>query len=863
MSTPPLFSEMPEGAADAADAPQHIARLEGDPDYGFADLRRRGIAQAQALSGALWTDYNHHDPGVTLLEALCYTITESVFGADADVADLLASPDGHIHYRRHALHGAEDALPCRPATETDQLRYLLDCVPAIRHLRMQMPGADGLWRMAMRVPAGQGAAAATAAAQAYRAQRNLGEDLDGAPRVLRPRWCRLHVRLSVDGLRDAGDILVELVQRCAALVSAAPPRQPLRARLDQRDTLGRALDTAGLFEGPAVRHGWIATEDLRRDPANRLYFSDLARALAGIDGIVELGELRLELLASEGDDDDGGDVDDGDVAADSLAWHGPDWALQLRWPDSPGALAGWKMTRRGSQLPLDESALLARLADELQAGRLADTPARTTTHARQAAPQLLPRPAGRYLPDAPYYSAWHHLPPLYRAAHAPPAAPADDAARFGSYFALLEQWIAHGDAQLQHLRELFSLEAGPSQSYWWAPLDAARLPALAGACADAPADRQAALVGSDDALERRSRVLDLLLALHGESCGQHSIQGFGCYYGAAHWQAHLYECKRRFAQRIVRHTRDRAGGFDYGRPSLGRRGNTAPLQERVGLLLGFARTHSRLLGNGLEALGIVLDERAGPGTQQRLPADGQALAMWAPARARIVAHYDEDAAQGRVAARLVHYYTTLDLEALPATLLRCAAYAERYHRVPSDTEHPLWLGPDEHGRWWPLAVRGGHEGVLAPALYLHEFACRVQREAEGLHLVEHVLLHPQGTAPAQDVPAAFYPHRVSVILPGWTARGADQSFRDLAEETIALGCPAHIEPSVHWLDAGALARFEQVFEAWLHARVAHASLSADAEANERDPCVDHLDACAAALRRALHERDSRDAGDHA
>lgn len=824
----------PAGEADSA----YIPRLLGDPDHGFVDLRRRGIALAQALSGELWTDYNHHDPGVTLLEALCYALTESVFGAEADVADLLTEADGRIHYRRHALYGAEEALPCRPGTETDLLRYLLDCVPTVRHLRMRMPDADGRWHMALRVHAGQEAAAANAAARAYRAQRNLCEDLAGAPQVLRPRWCALRVHLSVDGTRDVGDVLVELVQRCATLIGGAPPRQPLRARLDQRDAQGRALDPAGQFEGPAVRYGWIDAADLQRDPASQLYFSDLARQLNEIAGIAEISSLRLDLLGTE--EDAGG-------TADSLAWHGPDWALQLRWPDNHDALSGWQVTRRGSLLPIDEAALLARLADELMATRSADAPS-AATHARHPAEVLLARPAGRHLPEAPYYSIWHHLPPLYRDMHTAPRAQADDVARFGTYLTLLEQWIAHGDAQSQHVRQLFSLEAKPAQSYWWAPM-----PSSTSVLADC-----------DNVLERRSRALDLLLALHGESWGQHSIQGFGCYYDAAQWQAHLYDCKRRFAQRVVRHTRDRAGGFDYGKTSLGRKGNTAPLQERVSLLLGFAQAHSRLLSGGLAPYGMALDEQAAQGLRVRLPDDGEALTMWDASRARIVAHYDDDRAVGRVAARLAYYYTKLDMQAFPAALLRCAAYAERYRRVASDTEHPLWLGPDEHGCWWPLAVRGGADGVLAPAMYLHAFACHVQREAEGLHLVEHILLRPQaeatGAADGADpanTPPEFYPHRISVILPGWTARGADRSFRDLAEETIARCCPAHIEPRVLWLDAVSLARFEHAFEAWLHARAAHASAPADADAKERARLAGHLDVCAATLRRQLHDRDTR------
>ena len=836
-----------------------ITRLAGDADFSYGDLRARAIALAQAASGQLWTDYNLHDPGVTLLESLCYALTEGVFGAQADVADLLTAPDGRIHYRRHALHAAEDVLPCRPTTELDLLRYLLDRVPAVRQLRLHMTDvhgqadgrsgvAGGLWQMALRVTDGDGEAATRDIARAYLAQRNLGEDLQAAPQVLRPRWCALEISLSVSGARELGDILVELMQRCADIVGAAPPRQPLQARLAQRDVHGNPVGTAGMFEGPLVQCGWIAAEDLRRDPANRLYFSDLARALREIDGVSGIGALRLAPLDAAGkpamDDAAGGaDGANGDEGAeDSLPWHGADWALQLRWPDTPEMLAGWQVTRRGSRLHIDTRALLERLADARQAQRVASTAPRVSPFAGH----LLARPAGRYLSESPYLSIWHHLPPLYREYHLAPRADAESQAQFAAYLALLEQWQAHGNAQMQHLRQLFSIERDPIESYWWEPLDATHIPGLAGVD-DAPANAIApALASADDVLDRRSRVLDLLLALHGESCDQHSIQRFGVYYEAAEWRRHLYGCKRRFVQRIVRHTRDRAGAFDYSRPSLGRRGNTAPLQERVCLLLGFAHSHSRLLAGTLAAHGIALDTRPwhGPGCEP--PAGAQQLVMWPPLRARIVAHFEEDLALRQVHERLAFHFTALDPNALPAALFRCAAHAGHYHRVEGDAGPELWLGPDETGHWWQLAVREGPGDVLAPALYLHELACRLQRDAEGLHLVEHVLLRPLGQPDeSDDVPDDFYSHRITVILPGWTARGADRSFRDLAAETIALGCPAHLLPDVHWLDHAALTAFEHDFEAWIEARVRHAADSATPEATAL------LDACARRLRNRL------------
>ncbi|MCU0918806.1 MAG: hypothetical protein MUF16_00465, partial [Burkholderiaceae bacterium] len=114
------------------DQPQTLPRLpKVAPDTSFEALRAQGIRQLQKLSGDVWTDYNLHDPGVTLLEALCFALTELSYRADFDVADHLADAQGRIDWVRHALHLPAQAFPCRPTTALDLRRWLLDQVPAL------------------------------------------------------------------------------------------------------------------------------------------------------------------------------------------------------------------------------------------------------------------------------------------------------------------------------------------------------------------------------------------------------------------------------------------------------------------------------------------------------------------------------------------------------------------------------------------------------------------------------------------------------------------------------------------------------------------------------------------------------------
>ncbi|MGB3466038.1 MAG: hypothetical protein WBA74_12240, partial [Cyclobacteriaceae bacterium] len=93
-------------------------------DYNF--LKEEGIRRIQELAGNIWTDYNEHDPGVTLLEAMCYAITDLGYRTSFDMKDLLApNPEDDVedHYN---FYTARQILLNNPVTITDFRKLLMD-----------------------------------------------------------------------------------------------------------------------------------------------------------------------------------------------------------------------------------------------------------------------------------------------------------------------------------------------------------------------------------------------------------------------------------------------------------------------------------------------------------------------------------------------------------------------------------------------------------------------------------------------------------------------------------------------------------------------------------------------------------------
>jgi hypothetical protein len=86
----------------------------------YAALRSEALDLLGRLCGNQWTDYNVHDPGITILEQLCYAITDLAYRSDFAIADLIASSSGGDPWPPPA----ERILRGDPVTTEDLLEQL-------------------------------------------------------------------------------------------------------------------------------------------------------------------------------------------------------------------------------------------------------------------------------------------------------------------------------------------------------------------------------------------------------------------------------------------------------------------------------------------------------------------------------------------------------------------------------------------------------------------------------------------------------------------------------------------------------------------------------------------------------------------
>lgn len=94
------------------------------PTQDFNYLRSKGLEYIQQMGTSLWTDHNLHDPGITILEVLCYALSDLGFRLNFSIKDLITEKDGSAV--NDAFHTAAEILSNAPLSINDYRKLLID-----------------------------------------------------------------------------------------------------------------------------------------------------------------------------------------------------------------------------------------------------------------------------------------------------------------------------------------------------------------------------------------------------------------------------------------------------------------------------------------------------------------------------------------------------------------------------------------------------------------------------------------------------------------------------------------------------------------------------------------------------------------
>lgn len=771
-------------------------RPKTEPALSFDGLRAAGMAHIQALCGTTWTDHNLHDPGITMLEALCYGLSELAYRAEFPVADYLSGKQGEIDLRQQSLHPPEAVFPCRPTTLADLRRVLIDALGGHGSVSIDTDLSQGIHHLGMHCPCVDPALLPgyrDEVRRRFRRSRNLCEDMADEIADVMAVPVELRGEIEVESSRDPVHLLAEIYHRCERYIDAPVSFYSLD------EVLSGGLPLDEIFDGPVLENGFITDADIALQDRDTLFVGELTddvRNASGVYGIRSLVLQRIDAAEAQ------------KPASASLRWRWSDdggrrHALQLRVPQAGDAVCSLTVVRRGSIVPVSPNDVLLKIK-EMRAA------ARTLNKRDKEGDGGCSRPRGMHRDVSAYYSVQHHFPAVYGInahglpSHASPQRRAQ-ARQLKAYLMLFEQTMAHGAVQLQHLRDLFSTDESAKQTYWWHMLDAAAMPDIEPLYArDPDLIKQEVYTPLDHYTERKSRVLDHLLALLGQTCPQRSLRQFADFYSSHELDRALLDNKIAFLHDVLAFSRHRAAGFDYSMPFEGNPANRSGLERRVRLLLGFKERGSPWLASD----DVVRSRRLAP---QPLHA------------ARRMARQVQPTSW----SRLLPATASPEVASKPATetagdqvadeLLRAGAFVNRYWwNQPAGQPGEVIVGPDNHGDYWSLGKVARRDDAVQLAASLRQSLLERDLHSEGMHVVEHLLLRPMGDA--GSLTHAVDAFTVSVIFPDWTVRSHQPGFRLFAHETVEMNCPAHVHARCLWLDFVSMREFERRYQRWLNAK---------------------------------------------
>ncbi|MDU8498226.1 hypothetical protein RYB01_03410 [Pseudomonas syringae] len=402
----------------------------------FAALKAMGIDRLKHLVGDTWSNFNESDPGVTILDQLCYALTELGYCAGFPIKDVLTEKDGNIRYDGQFFE-PQHILTCSPVTLDDYRKLVhdrIDVVEAI-YIQAELIASDGTDEPAQ--PSGRYLSAVHFAGESSMARlvevqallnnhRNLGETFL-LPSCIAVRSITLAGTLRLASTASLISVQSRVLQVLKAY--AVPPvvRQGYQQLRDQ------GVEADEIFNGPDLQQGWVSGADALGAKRDSVNLFDLHALLLAIDGV--------ELLQD-------------------LCFSGPDTNKDVLYIHL-------------DQIPdIDSSALIfirntlhQPAASQFEAADyLSDMQERHTSSGVESTVCRYPSlPHGRYRNIEAYYSIQNTFPDTYGVgANSPQSDLADSrvasSRQLKGYLLIYDQLLANQFSQLAHVSDLFSFK---------------------------------------------------------------------------------------------------------------------------------------------------------------------------------------------------------------------------------------------------------------------------------------------------------------------------------------------------------------------------------------------------------------------
>lgn len=794
------------------------------PTLNYDFLREEGIKHIQRLAGHLWTDHNTHDPGITILEQLCYAITDLGYRIDNPIQHLLASEQGDTY--RH-LFGPASILTVNPVTLLDIRKVVID-VPGVKNAWVEkvtesngLPHLKGLYRVVFeKNEATDGAVnLLKSVKERLMACRGICEDFHEILQ-LDAQFIRLHGTIEVGNVEDIHAFAADVLLRVASFISPSVPFYSMQTLLEK----GKKMDE--IFDGPALDHGFIDHAELIKTARKQeIHISDIIREMMDQPGVLAVNDFSL----STGSDKK------------------KNWVLELDMAKTPklevkASLEALVFAKQGLKATLDLDRVMdlyLAKRDELQYEILAPA----------AKDLVLPETQDRSLEK--YFSVQHQFPANYGIGTmglSESASPSRKAAakQLSAYLLFFEQLLANYFSQIAHFKDLMGFDAENRKTYFNQSL-LGTIPGLEEVLTGKEHYEnylQETAGDSETGLARKNAFLNHLLARFSETFTDygmllHTPQHIGGYPAAQK----LITDKANFLKDYPQLSGERGKGFNYLH-ATGNHPHLSGLAKRISRKLGIEALGAPNIGAGdAEGFHVVEHILLRPGTKPSIPSTGMITAFQAASQAGWT--------QCLAAQHLLAEGTEIRILGSPG--FDGVYVASNILQGSFEIEIPF-IEPDPglanaSTPQWSRTQTSLHDWVLTdpiPSFETHEpsqqTVCVIPQhglqsgdrvEITGTEHYDGVFTVTVNTEDSYVIDRTFagndsggrwkpfgvnkdlYSLQLTFVFPEWTDRYQEGNFRRFVENMVREETPAHLTTYVQWLSRTEMQQFEQAYQAFL------------------------------------------------
>lgn len=581
-----------------------VKGLKHPKSMDFNALKKEGVDEVQRLSGRIWTDYNEHDPGVTILENLCFALTELGYKTNFEIKDLFfKQSDNDDKQFLKTFYAPEEILPPAPTTELDFRKLVIDHVKGVKNVwinpkKQSQVGTriNGLYEVLILVDETieNPNLILNEVQKLLNAYRNLGEDFD-VYRLLDFEDIHFEANIAVSTDAIGESVYANILSTIQSLFSPTIPFY------SEEEVIARPDGNEIIHNHPPVKNGYVLDEDLLQSELkniSKLYTSKVIKAITEIEGVDEVYDFVFYV---NGEKNSSEIIQLEDYKVPTLN------VDKILDEDLVNLYAGEieyspdiNVVKYTFEIEKNRKALKHKRYNEKPTEEIVSTTKKEDISEYISIQNSFPRSYG--ITD---YGLEGKISNSRMA----------QVKQLRSYLYFFEQLMANYLNQLANVDKLFSTDEDMSNTYFFKHLNYVNgYQDIFNTNGSTALPLEEINEKFDNALERRNRILDHMLARFGEEFlleAYNAIHRESSSLAKGHFVDENIKAKIKYLNNYIDISRNKAKGFNY-KKSYNEEGNVSGLKKKISLLFNFKTYSFKRLDKVLSQSLKINDKKTNP-----------------------------------------------------------------------------------------------------------------------------------------------------------------------------------------------------------------------------------------------------------